>query len=129
MKILKVILLGTLIWVLGVSFYTVSFFIPMMDDLQLQANLVLAIALIPNAWLGARIYYKNGAGWHGGKVGVIVVVIAILLDATITVPYFIIPEGGSYTNFFGASAFWLIAIEYFLIVFAYWNFKVKHQII
>ena len=125
----KAIIIGGFIWILGASFYTASYFIPFLDDLEVQANLVLAISLIPNAWLGASIYYRQGANTHGLKLGAIVVLTAILLDAIITVPYLIIPNGGSYQGFFGAPAFWLIVVEYLLIVFGYWYFKVNQRII
>ena len=125
----KAIIIGGYIWILGASFYTASYFIPFLDDLEVQANLVLAISLIPNAWLGASIYYRQGANTHGLKLGAIVVLTAILLDAIITVPYLIIPNGGSYQGFFGAPAFWLIVVEYLLIVFGYWYFKVNQRII
>jgi len=125
MNKVRAIIMGGIIWLLGASFYTASYFFPFLEDSALQANLVLAIALIPNAWLGASIYYKKGNQLHGLQVGVIVLLTAMALDALITVPYFIIPYGGSYQRFFGAPAFWLIAVEYLLIVFCYWHFKVR----
>lgn len=128
MDTVRAIIIGGFIWILGASFFTASYFIPLLDDLELQANLALAIAMVPNAWLGASIYYRQGANTHGLKLGAVVVLTAILLDAIITVPYLIVPNGGSYLNFFGAPAFWLIVAEYLLIVLSYWYFKVKLQL-
>lgn len=119
---IRAILIGGFIWILGSSFYAASYLFPFLDDLELQANLVLAIALIPNAWLGAKIYYKK-ANMHGVKAGMIMLVTAIFLDATITVPYLIIPQGGDYQSFFSASAFWLIAFEYLMIIILYWKYR------
>ena len=128
MSKVRAIIIGSLIWILGSSFYTASYFLPFLDDLELQANLVLAISIVPNAWLGARLYYRSGANMHGLKLGVIVLITSITLDAIITVPFLILPNGGSYQLFFGAPAFWLIAIEFLLIVFGYWLIKVKQHV-
>lgn len=125
MKIIKAIIVGGFIWILGASFYSISYFFPFLEDLELQANLVLAISLMPNAWLGARLYYKWERDMHGLKLGAIAMLTAILLDVLITAPLLIIAYGGSYEGFFTAPAFWLIAAEYLLIILIYWNFKVK----
>jgi hypothetical protein len=124
MKLLKAITIGIFIWFLGASFYTASYLFPFLDDVELQANLTLAIAMIPNAWLGARLYYKWQRNFNGLKLGLIVLVTAILMDALITVPLFILPEGGSYLGFFGVASFWLIAAEYLLVVYGYWKLKI-----
>lgn len=129
MKTIRAIIVGCLVWILGASFYTASYFIPILDNMELQANLVLAIALIPNAWLGARIFYRKGAEMHGLKLGTLVVITAIILDAIITVPFFILPKGGNYQDFFGAPAFWLIVIEYMLVILSYYHFKVRQRVI
>ena len=128
MKTLKAIIIGGFIWILGSSFYTASYFLPFLEDAELQANLVLAIAIIPNAWLGAHLFYKWEREMSGLRFGIIALVAAISLDAIITVPWVIIPMGGNYLDFFSASAFWLIAAEYFLVIVTYWNLKVKPQL-
>ena len=128
MKTLKAILVGILVWVLGVSVFTLSYFIPVLEDLELQANILLALALIPFAWLGASIYYKNGDLSSGLKVGATMVLTAMVLDAIITVPILIIPYGGSYFGFFTAPSFWAIAAEYFVTIVLFWSLRVKPQI-
>lgn len=128
MSKIKAIIVGGFIWILGSSFYAASYLFPFLEDLELQANLVLALAIIPNAWLGAHLYFK-GANMHGLMFGSIVVLIAILLDAIITVPYFIVPQGGTYQSFFGAPAFWLIVFEYLMMVVLYWWLKIRPSFI
>jgi hypothetical protein len=54
---------------------------------------------------------------------------AILLDAIITVPFFVQPQGGNYREFFGAPAFWLIASEIVLIILTYYHFRVKQPLL
>ncbi len=128
MSKIRAIIVGGFIWILGSSFYTASYLFPFLEDQELQANLVLALAIIPNAWLGARIYYK-GANMHGLTFGAIAVLTAILLDATITVPYIIVPQGGNFQDFFSAPAFWLIAFEYLMVIILYWRIKVRPSLI
>ena len=127
METLKVILIGALIWALGASIYSASYFISILEDLELQANLILAIGLIPIAWFGAGIYFKKVHHAHGIKVGVTMVLTAVALDAIITVPFLIIPYGGSYISFFTAPAFWFIAMEYLMVILLYSKLKGKHN--
>jgi len=113
-----------IVYILGILAFVGSYFIPIMNDTELQANLVLAIAIIPAAYLGAHIYYKKRHSTHGFVLGIAMFSAAIILDAAITVPLFIIPTGGSHLSFFGDPGFWLIGLEYILAVMAYWRFKV-----
>jgi len=113
-----------IVYILGILAFVGSYFIPIMNDPELQANLVLAIAILPAAYLGAHIYYKKRHSTHGFVLGIAMFSAAIILDAAITVPLFIIPNGGSHLSFFGDPGFWLIGLEYILAVMAYWRFKV-----
>lgn len=125
MKTIRALLTATIVWILGVAVFITSFYIPLIDDLELQSNIALATGLIPIAWLGAKNYYTKYPNTSGYKLAIIMVVTAIILDATITVPVLIIPVGGGYASFFGAASFWLIALEYFLVVFLYGYFRSK----
>jgi hypothetical protein len=128
MKIIKAIIIGGFIWILASSFYSASYFLSFMEDIELQANLVLAITIIPSSCLGAHLYYKWVPNMPILKLGSIMLLTAISLDALVTVPFLIIPQGGSYQEFFSAIAFWLIAAEYLIAIFTYWYFKVKPQL-
>lgn len=110
---------GAFIWVIGVSFFLLGSYLPIINDPELQANLILALAFIPLGWLGARYYYKRGDETPGYQLAFILVVIAALLDATLTVPIFLLPAGIDHTAFFGALGFWLLAVEYAGIVMLY----------
>ncbi len=125
MNSIKAILIALFIWVLGVSIFSLSYYIPILEDLELQANLSLSIAMIPIVCLGMYLYYLWQGQLHGLKLGVIVLLTLILLDALITVPYLIIPTGGSYQDFFGSASFWLIALECLLIISIYTRVKFK----
>lgn len=49
--------------------------------------------------------------------------VAMVLDALITVPFLIMPYGGTYLSFFSDPGFWLIAVEYISVVAAYWQIE------
>ena len=124
MKITRAILIGTAIWILGVSFYSLSFFVNLMEDAQQQANLVLFIIVMPLVWLGSKLYYKKDHNTHGYIIGQTFFLVAAALDALITVPLLVIPNGGSHYEFFTDLGFWLIGLEFIATATVYWYAKV-----
>ncbi len=128
-SILKASLIGVLVWALVFTAFSILAFVPVVkDSLDLQAS-ILAVLIVPFATLGATLYYKNGNHDHGLKVGLISVVIALSLDALITVPYIEIPNGGSYQSFFGYPLLYLLVAVNILTFYLYWRLKVmnKHE--
>ena len=109
-------------YVLGVASFISSFFVPILSDPELQANLVLMISIIPAAAFGAYLYYRKGHQTPGFVLGAAMFFGTMLLDALITVPVFIIPNGGSHLEFFTDPGFWLIGVEYVAVVAVYWQF-------
>ena len=126
MKTLRTIGIGTLIWVLGVTLYTLSFFVPIMENVESQANLVLFLGIVPIVWLGCQLYYRNNREAHGLLLGLVFFGISGILDALITVPLLVVPNGGSYQSFFMDINFWLIGLEFILVSVLYWSFNI-HQ--
>lgn len=112
---------GVIIYVLGVSAFISSFMVPILSDPELQANLVLMFTIIPAATLGAHLYYRRGHETHGFLLGTALFFVAMVLDAIITVPLFVIPAGGNHITFFTDPGFWLIAVEYLAVVVIYWQ--------
>ena len=108
MKKLRAIGIGIIIWAIGVSVFTFSSYIFLLEDTEQQANMLLFIAVIPLVWFGTKLYYKGETDTHGYWVGQTFFLTAAVLDALITVPVFIIPNGGSYFQFFTDVGFWLI---------------------
>jgi len=94
-----------------------------MSDPDLQANWVLSIILIPAATIGAHIYYRKGYKTNGFVLGASMFMVAMTLDAIITVPFFIMPYGGNHVSFFTDPGFWLIAVEFVSVVAAYWQIE------
>ncbi|QGY44700.1 hypothetical protein GM418_13795 [Maribellus comscasis] len=122
-----VIISCLVVYVLGILAFLGSYYVPIMEDPDLQANIVLMAAIIPTAYFGAYLYYRRGNTTQGFVLGSVLFSSAIVLDAIITVPVFIIPNGGNHLAFFGDPGFWLIGFEYVAVVAAYWKLKVTKQ--
>jgi len=105
---------AVLVWILGVCAYLLSFYVPLLENLDLQANLVLALALIPSTCLGTYLFYRKSY-MKPFLLALVFIVVITIMDASITVPVFLIPHGGSYSEFFGDPKFYLIALELYLV--------------
>ena len=114
---------AAIVWSIGVMAFVSSYFVPVMSDPDQQANWVLSLVLIPVATLGAHIYYRKGHHTNGFLLGTTMFIVAMVLDALITVPVLVLPNGGTYAGFFTDTAFWLIAVEYISVVAAYWQIE------
>jgi hypothetical protein len=123
--LLRNIIIGTIIWIIGVSVYSFSFYISILENAELQANLLLTLAVLPLVWFGAKVYYKQVSNTKGVLVGLIFFLTAAFLDAVITVPYLIIPHGGSYNQFFTDLGFWLIGLEFIAVTTLYWYLNIS----
>ena len=115
-----------LVWVVGVSFYLISFYIPILENLELQSNIVLALGIIPSACLGTYIFYTKSY-MKPAILALTFIIVAALLDALITVPVFIIPNGGSHSAFFSDPMFYIIVVEFYFVVFYFGNY-LTHKI-
>lgn len=120
MKITRAILVGIGFWLFGVTLFNLSYEFPILNNPDQQANMVLFIVVIPLVWLGCRIYYRENATTHGYKLGTVLLLTATFLDAVITVPLFIIPQGGNHFTFFVNLGFWIIAFEIITITILYY---------
>ncbi len=124
MKLVRAIIIGIIIWSIGVSLYTLSFYISIIKDTELQANIFLSLGVVPVVWFGTKLYYRKDSTVKGYWIGLAFFLIATLLDVIITVPFLILPNGGTYYNFFTAAGFWLIGIEFIATSVLYWYTKV-----
>lgn len=119
MKTFRAIVIGMGIWGLGVAAFISSFSIPVMEDVEQQANLVLFFTVLPLVWFGAKHYYRKEQKTRGIWVGLIFFLVAAILDALVTVPFLVIPNGGSHYEFFTDTSFWLIGLEFVSVAVAY----------
>ena len=127
MKTQRAILLGIAIWMISILFYSISYTIPLLEDPDNQANVVLFIVVMPLVWFASSFYYKKDNKTHGFRVGQTMLLTAVALDAIITVPLFVIPNGGSHYTFFTSAGFWIIAFEFLLVASLYWYARVYTQ--
>ena len=111
-----------IIQVIGVTAFVCSYFVPVLPNPDAQANWVLSLAIIPAAILGAHLYYRKGHQTSGLLLGLFMFLMAAVLDALLTVPLLVVPNGGSYAAFYSDPHFWLIAVEYVGVVAAYRHF-------
>ena len=129
MKTIRAILIGIIIWILGVSVYTISFYLPLLENEELQANLILFIAVIPLVWNGSALYYKKDKETHGIWIGLMFLAVSAFFDALITVPVFMKPNGVSHFEFFTDLGFWGIAMVFISVVVMYYRLKVRKQFV
>lgn len=127
MKTQRSILLGIAIWIIGILFYSISYAIPILENPETQANIVLFVAVMPLVWFACSFYYKKDTKTHGFKVGQTLLLTAVALDALITVPFFVMPQGGSHYSFFTSLGFWIIAFEFIAVATLYWYIRVYPQ--
>lgn len=124
MKQFRIIVIGIIIWIIGVSIYTLSFYIPIIENPELQANVFLSLGMLPVVWFGTKLYYRKKSTIKGYWLGLAFFIVAAALDALITVPFLMEPYGGTHYSFFTAIGFWLIGIEFIVISTMYWYFKI-----
>lgn len=126
MNKIRAILTGSLVWLLVFTAFAVLAYLPRFkDSLDLQASIV-GILIIPFAILGASIYYKNGNKDHGLAVGSTMALTALLLDVLITVPFVVIPTGGSFQSFFTYPLLWVLVLINILTTYFYWKRKIAN---
>lgn len=121
------IVCGIFVWILGVSFYLLSFYVPILENPELQSNVVLVLGIVPSACLGTYLFYTKSY-IKPSVLGLTFVIIATLLDVIITIPVIIIPNGGSYSEFFGDPMFYAIVVEFYFIVFYFGNYLTNKRI-
>lgn len=125
--IIRTTIIGVIVWMIGVSVYSISFYIQILENPEFQANIILTMAVIPLVWFGAKAFYKKENNVSGMLLGLTLFFTAGILDAVFTVPYLIIPNGGSYEQFYTDLGFWLIGLEFVIITTLYWYFNIKQS--
>ncbi len=109
-------------YLIGIAAFISSYYLPFLENAELQANIVLTIFIIPASIIGARFYLANAKG-PSFLIGAIMFALTIIWDASITVPLFIIPAGGNHLSFFSDPGFWFIGGLYVLSVGLYARIK------
>ncbi|GAB5527692.1 MAG: hypothetical protein Roseis2KO_55640 [Roseivirga sp.] len=127
MNIKRAVAAGNLVWLGIFSLFAVFNYIPGIQDSVLIQGLLIGIAIIPFAAWGTSFYYKKGAGGNGFKLALIMMAVAMVLDAIITVPLIEIPlHGRNHYEFFTYPLLYILVAENLLVIWLYWKFKIKH---
>ena len=121
MKTIRAILVGAFVWLFVFSAFTALSYLPGIKDSEVQQGIIVAVFLIPFAYWGASIFYKNGNNTNGLMVGLIMVITALILDAFITVPFIIIPLNGSYQSFYTNPILWILVSLNMATIYFYWK--------
>lgn len=114
----KSILLGILLWV--IIFFEVSI---LMFGFNLKSPeisyYILHGILITIFYILAVLYYfsgkvKKGFG-QGILLSIVLIIVEVILDSIITIPLFIVPNGGSYSSFLLSKEMLLSYLWFFII--------------
>lgn len=127
MKTIRAISIGLIIWCLGVASFVLAYSLPIIDNQVLQANVALVLIIIPLVWAGSHFYYKKDRSTKGLLLGTFFFLISAGLDALITVPFLILPQGGSYTSFYSDPWFWLIGLLMVGVSSFYFQAKIRSK--
>lgn len=125
MNKLRAVLSGIISWALIFASFAIMSFVPGLKDSETYQHIVLCIVLIPIVIVGARYYYKKGDKTNGLITGLVMVLSGLIMDALVVVPLVVIPQGGSYTEFFSRPFEWIVVMAYVLIVYVYYRMKIK----
>ncbi|MEM9674436.1 MAG: DUF5367 family protein [Bacteroidota bacterium] len=124
MNIKRAIISGVITWILGVLVYSAPYILPFIENSEQYVNVVFPLGVVLAVIIGAYFYYHSSYTTNGFRLGIVMIMVAIVLDALITVPLFIIPEGGNHFAFFTDLSFWLIAAEFVIVTGIYWRWIV-----
>jgi len=126
MNIVRASIIGSIVWVAIFSLFTLLSFMPIIKDSQTLQATIVGISIVPIAYFGAKAYYKKGYAGNGLVIGFIMVSIALILDALITVPLVEIPyNGGDYLSFFSSTILWVLVAINMGVIYFYWKTKIQ----
>lgn len=127
MNIKRAITAGGLVWLGIFSLFAIFNFIPGIQESEVIQGILIAIAILLMAWQGTAYYYKKGAGGHGLSLALIMMAVAMALDAIITVPLIEIPiHGRDHYEFFTYPLLYILVTENILVIWLYWKIKIRH---
>ena len=119
MNFLKIALAGMVVWLLVITTFTVLPYVAIVKESMTLQSLVVVSLMPLYSSIGSWIYYRRTGSNHGVWVGVCASLTALLMDVMITVPFFEIPNGGSYGQFFSSPVLWLLVFINIATFYAY----------
>lgn len=125
MKYLRAVLLGAMVWALIFVEWSIMVFTPGLKDIGNWQWAIHFVVLAAFVIFAAWIYNKGKEKLHGLSFGVIMLITSIVLDAVISIPLFILPQGTSYAEFF-LNPWMLVSYVIFLALAWYFGSHCKH---
>lgn len=125
MKVSRAVLSGVMIWLQIFTLFTAISFIPVLKESSYIQSIVIFAIVIPIVISGVWFYYRKEKSAKALHLALIIILTSLVLDAIITVPFIIIPEGGNYLSFFTDPNLLLLALEIVMISFAYYKFQIR----
>lgn len=127
MKVKRLIITGLVMWVLILTVFIALLMLPITQGSPVLQNTVLFVLVAPIALLGAKLYYQSNDQSSGIQVGIALVAVSLIMDAIVTTPFIIIPQGGSYLEFYTSGILWLVVAENIAIVYLYQRFSIRRH--
>lgn len=121
----RAISIGALLWLIIFIEWSIIVMTPVLKDLKFWQYVIHFFILIPIVCFGASYYYKNKNNTNGFLLGLVMMLTAAILDAVITVPLLVIPQGGSYIDFFFSVHGVFFSLEFIAISGIFWCKKIK----
>ena len=125
MKLFRAISIGALVWLIIFIEWTILAMAPILKDLGFWQYVIHFFLLIPIVCFGTALYYKKNDKTNGFLLGLVMMVTAAALDALITVPLLVIPEGGTHMDFFFLAHGIFFSGQYIAISGIYWLKRIK----
>ncbi|MGC3947634.1 MAG: DUF5367 family protein [Chryseolinea sp.] len=112
MSVVRAMIAGATVWLLVITTFTILTHVPRIQESVPNQSLIVIFMMAMYSFAGSWIYYRNVDADHGIRVGIMASATALLLDVFVTVPFFEIPNGGGYIQFFTSPVLWvLVAIN------------------
>ena len=126
MTILRLISAGALVWALIFVEWSILAFAPVVKDMEMIQWIISYILLVPIVIFGVTNFYRKESKMiNGFLLGLGMLVTGAILDSIITVPFFIIPQGSNYLEFFTSPWALVGFVWYIVIAGVYWTMKIK----
>lgn len=124
----RAIVFGIYLWIAVFAIFSFFLFLPLTKDSALAQSIGLWAFLIPTVLLLSKWYFRKNepSALHGLGLGVVALVVGIVLDLLITIPFFLAQESSYNAGLKELFGNWFLYIGFaevlLLTTFAGWEF-------
>ncbi len=111
MNKIRAVLSGIILWIMIFSLYTLISFIPLFRQSIILQNSIVFIGVIIFVYFSVLFYFRKGKKISGLMLAILMIITALGLDALVTVPMVMIPQGIGYKIFYATPFLWLMVAE------------------